>query len=73
MNNKEMLISIFKKEIGTLRSEHERDYGDCLIHGLEFLHKSKITVKILLIEMEDNRGHLTLRKCCRISSGSDCY
>ncbi|MCQ6280029.1 hypothetical protein [Bacillus sp. EB600] len=50
MNNKELLVSLFEKEIGELHSES----GDISSSELEFVYKGKITVKILLIETTPN-------------------
>ena len=54
MTNTELLIAIFKKEIGGLRGEREINYGDSSTMELEFIYKGKITVKILLIETTPN-------------------
>ena len=55
MNIKEMLILIFKKDIGILKRERKTEYGEGTVHTLEFVYKNKITIKILLFELDHNR------------------
>jgi hypothetical protein len=55
MNIKELVVIMFEKEIGVLK--HESEYGseNNIIHSLTFLHKNKLSIKILLLEIEKNQ------------------
>lgn len=52
MNVKEMLVIMFEKDIGVLKQESEIGSEDSLVYSLTFLHKNKITIKILLFQTD---------------------
>jgi hypothetical protein len=54
MNNNEIVISIFEKELGGLKNKREMKSGDSSTIELEFGYKGKMTVQILLIEATPN-------------------
>jgi len=52
MNVKEILVIMFEKEIGDLKQESEIGTEDNKVYSLTFLHKNKITIKILLFQTD---------------------
>jgi hypothetical protein len=54
MDHKELLITIFEKEIGVLRGVREVKDSDSSLNELEFDYKGKIDVKIFLVKRTPN-------------------
>jgi hypothetical protein len=54
MDHKELLITIFQKEVGVLRGIHEANDGYSSLYELEFDYNGKIDVKIVLIQRNPN-------------------
>jgi hypothetical protein len=54
MDHKELLITIFEKEIGVLRGVREVKDSDSSLNELEFDYKGKIDVKIFLVKRTAN-------------------
>jgi hypothetical protein len=54
MDHKELLITIFEKEVGVLRGIREVNDGYSSLYELEFDYKGKIDVKIVLIKRNSN-------------------
>ena len=52
MKKKELLISMFEKDIGPLKEQNEKGFGSDVVHSFVFVHKKKITLNVLLYEME---------------------
>jgi hypothetical protein len=52
MSVKEMLVIMFEKDIGVLKQESEIGSEDSIVYSLTFLHKNKITIKILLFQTD---------------------
>jgi hypothetical protein len=50
MDHKELLITIFEKEVGVLRGIREANDGSSSLCELEFDYKGKIDVKVVLIK-----------------------
>jgi hypothetical protein len=55
MNLREVLILIFEKEIGLLRSERVMKVGDSKTYELVFVYKGINLLKVLLIEITTNK------------------
>lgn len=54
MDHKELLITIFEKEIGVLRGIREVKDSDSSLNAFEFDYKGKIDVRILLVMRTPN-------------------
>ncbi|MBT2729511.1 hypothetical protein J7E63_21700 [Bacillus sp. ISL-75] len=54
MRNKDLIVSVFEKEIGPLKNERDSIYDNGSVYTFEFLHKSNITLRILLMEIKTN-------------------
>jgi hypothetical protein len=52
MNVKEILVIMFEKDIGVLKQESKIGSESDIVYSLTFLHKNKISIKILLFQTD---------------------